>query len=63
MRQRLTLKQGHEGGGKGQEALEVGLERAFAADGVAKQEREKVDDLITAKPATGQAHLPRYGLE
>jgi hypothetical protein len=63
MRQGATLKQGHKRGGKGHEPLAVNLERAFATDGVAQQERKKVADLIAAKPATDQAHLPRDGFE
>jgi hypothetical protein len=63
MGERPPFKQGHERGRKGGEPLEVGLKGTFATDGVAKQEGQKVEDLILAEPATHQAHLGRHGLE
>jgi hypothetical protein len=63
MGQRSPLKQGHERGGKGREPLEVRLEGPFATDGVAKQERQKVQDLILAEPTAHQAHPLRHGRE
>src|SRR5262249_15168441 len=58
-----TLKQSHEWGRKGRQPLKVCLQSAFATDGVAKQERQKVQDLILAEPPAHEAHLRRQGLE
>jgi hypothetical protein len=58
-----TLKHGHEWGGKGREALEVGVEGTLTTDGIAKQEGEKVEGFIAAKAATDEVYLCGHGLE
>src|SRR5512135_168880 len=55
--QSLALEQGHEGLLKGQELLIELLQRAFAADGVAEEHGQKIDDLVVPETAAGQAHL------
>jgi hypothetical protein len=51
---------GHEGLCKRQEVLIERLQRAFAADGVAKEDSKKIDDLVVSETA-GQAHLRTDG--
>jgi len=54
--QSLAVEQGHEGVLKRQEPLIELLQRAFAADGVAEEHGQKIDDFVV--PATArQAHL------
>src|SRR5947209_4072545 len=53
----LAVEQGHEGLRKRQEPLIELLERAFAANGVAEEHGQKIDDLVVPETAAGQAHL------
>jgi hypothetical protein len=46
----LAVEQGHEGLPKRQELLIERLERALAADGIAEEDGQKIDDLVV--PAT-----------
>ncbi len=52
----ITVKQGHEGRGKGLQPLVEGFQRAFTADGVAEEDGEKVDDLIVPEAPPRKAH-------
>jgi hypothetical protein len=63
MRQSGALEEGHERGGKRLEAVTEGLQRPFATDGRAKQQRQKVEDLVATKPSPRQAHLSAEGFE
>src|SRR6266516_255303 len=54
--QPLTLKQRHEGDGKGLQPLVEGFQRAFTADGIAKEDGEKVDHLILSEASSPKAH-------
>ena len=55
--QLVTLKQGHEGDGKGLEPLVEGLQRAFSADGIAEEDRKKIDHLVVPEAPPRKAHL------
>ena len=59
--QSLAAEQGHEGLRKRQELLIELLQRAFAADGVAEEHGEKIDDLVVPEAAAGKAHLRADG--
>ena len=54
-RQATAPKERHERRGKGPHRLVEGLQRAFPTDGVAKEDREKVDHLVVAEAAAGKA--------
>src|SRR2546421_3151602 len=55
-RQLVPSKQGHEGGSNGLYPLVKDLQGRFAADGIAQQNGDKVNDLITSEAAAGKAH-------
>ena len=52
----VTVKQGHEGRGKGLHPLVEGFQRAFTADGIAEEDGEKVDDLVAPEAPPRKAH-------
>src|SRR6266567_8275139 len=54
--QLLAVEQGHEGLRKGEEPLVKLLQGAFATDGVAEEDGEKVDHLVVPKAAASKAH-------
>jgi hypothetical protein len=54
--QSLAVEQGHEGLRKRQELLIELLQRAFAADGVAEEHGEKIDDFVVPETTASQAH-------
>ena len=52
--QLLSSEEGHEASGKGLQEFVEGFERPFTADGVAEEDRDKVDDLIATDRGDGQ---------
>ena len=54
--QPITLKQGHEGDCKGLQPLVEGFQRAFTADGIAEEDREKVDHLVVPEAPPCKTH-------
>jgi hypothetical protein len=50
-------EQRHERLGKGVQPVEEGLQGPFTADGIAKQQREKVQHLIVSEPLPHQVDL------
>jgi hypothetical protein len=57
VRKGSPLEEGHERLGKGLQPVKEGLQGAFTTDGIAKQQREKVHDLILAEPLAHEMHL------
>ena len=54
---RPRSRPGHERHGKRQEPLVKRLQRAFATDGIAEENREEVDHLVPSEPPPDKAHL------
>ncbi len=63
VRQALASEEGHEGSGKGCQTLEKRLQSGLATGGIAKQNGDKVDDVVVTCASTGQPHLGIDGLE
>jgi len=63
MRQLVAAKERHKGLGKRDESVNEGLEGWFAADGIAEQERHKVNDLKGASAPTRKPYLLADGVE
>src|SRR5262249_53677116 len=63
VRQLVAAKKRHKGLGKGGESVNEGLDGWFAANGIAKQERHKVDDVKGASAPTRQPYLLADGVE
>src|SRR5712691_1607421 len=59
----LTAKEGHEGGGKGKDALIEGLQGAFPAQRIAQEYGHKIDHVIGPHAPASQAHPLAEGLE
>src|SRR6266480_2895377 len=52
----VTVKQGHERDGKGLQPLVEGLQGGFSADGIAEEDRQKVDHLIASETSPRKAY-------
>ena len=63
MRQLVAAKERHKGLGKGGESVKEGLDGWFAADGIAEQERHKVNDVKGASAPTRKPYLLADGVE
>lgn len=67
MRRRAPLEERHEERherlGKWLQPVKEGLQGAFTTDRIAKQQREKVHDLIPSEPLPDEAHLGHLGVE
>src|SRR5438270_163759 len=50
------LKQGHEGNGKGLQPRVEGFQSAFPTDGIAEEDREKIDHLVASETPSRKAH-------
>ena len=59
--QSLAVEQGHEGLCKRQKLLIEALQCPFAAESVAEEDGQKIDDLVVPETAAGQAHLRTDG--
>src|SRR5262249_11299408 len=57
------LKKRHKGDGKWLQPGKEHLQGPFATECIAKQQREKIEDLIPAKAGAHQAHLSTKSLE
>ncbi len=63
MGQLLAAKEGHEGRGKGKDALREGLQGAFPAQRIADEHGHKIDHVIGPHAPACQAHALAEGLE
>jgi hypothetical protein len=59
----IASEESHEGSCKGCQALEKRLQSRLATGGIAKQNGDKVDDVVMTCPSTGQPYLGIDGLE
>jgi hypothetical protein len=57
MRQAFAPKQGHESWSERRQALKEISERPFSADGIADQQREKIDGFIRSEVSAHQTDL------
>src|SRR5258706_11019865 len=57
MGQGPPLEERHEGTGKGVQSVKEGLQRPFAADRIAKEQRQKIECLVPTKAPPHGAHL------
>ncbi len=53
MRQLVTTEKRHERLGERRKPVEKGLQRGLAAERIAEQDRDEVDDVVVAGAATG----------
>src|ERR1700676_2952868 len=63
MRQAGAPKERHEGRAKGSYALKEVSQRPFPTDGIAWQQRQKIDGFIAAKASAHQTHLMGKGIQ
>ncbi len=52
----VTVKESHEGDRKGLEPLVEGFQGGFSADGIAEENREKIDDLVVPETTPRKAY-------
>jgi hypothetical protein len=56
VREAFAPEERHERSGERLDALIERFQRAFAADGIAQQHHGKIDQVVMAEPASGEAH-------